>query len=65
MKKVLATACLIGSTFALGACATASGELDLEPPYGVERTARYGDDAPAAKTQIAPAEQVFRRAQTK
>ncbi len=69
MKKTTATFCLLGATLALSACGTATtGNVDTNPPYAMERTATYGDgmSAPAATpTRVAPAEKVFKRAQTK
>lgn len=67
MKKVMATFCLIGSTIALSACGTTgAGNVDTAPPYSMERTASGTKATPAAApAPIAPAEQVFQRAQTK
>jgi len=81
MKKALATFCLIGGALTLTACDTTSlGDRDLQPPYAMERTATHSKNAapvvakqtytssPVARTapsRVAPAEPVFRRAQTK
>ncbi len=71
MKKTLATLCLVGSTLALSSCGiTGKGHVDTEPPYGLERTAKHEKHAvqnntAVAPTPVAPAERVFRRAQTK
>jgi len=71
MKKSIATFCLLGSTLALSACNFATtGDVNTAPPYSMERTATYGEittPAPiaATPTRVAPAEKVFRRAQTK
>ncbi len=72
MKKTFATILLAGSTLALAACdTTATGNMDTQPPYGLERTASV-KKAPvvapavtATPTRTAPAERVFQRAQTK
>ena len=66
MKKIVATFCLLGATLALSACGSMSTG-DTEPaPYSLERTASYGSEMSAATpTRVAPAEKVFRRAQTK
>ena len=70
MKKVLAALCLVGSTIALSACDTTSmGYVDTAPPYDMDRTATHAKSADdsyvATPTRVAPAEKVFRRAQTK
>ncbi len=69
MKKSFAALCLMTSTLALAACDTMpSGEIDTMPPYGIERTAKHGSEAEkavATPTRVAPAEKVFKRAQTK
>lgn len=73
MKKLIASAMLLGSTVAISACDTTTmGDVDTAPPYALERTATHdsgyvapvvvADPAPAA---VAPAERVFQRAQTK
>ena len=66
MKKIVATFCLLGATLALSACGTTtSGDIEAAP-YSMERTASYGSEMSAATpTRVAPAEKVFRRAQTK
>lgn len=58
MKNVIATLCLLVSTIALSACETANSGKN----YAVDRTASYAD-APAA--EVAPAEEVFQKAQNK
>jgi hypothetical protein len=70
MKKTVATFCLLGATLGLSACNSATtGHVDTAPPYAMDRTASYGSEkvAPVAATptRVAPAEKVFRRAQTK
>jgi len=73
MKKTLATLCLVGSTLALTACdSTTMGDVDTQPPYAMERTATHEQGtmmkaAPVVQTptRVAPAEQVFQRAQSK
>ncbi len=75
MKKTFATILITGSAIALSACITGNGNVDIEPPYAMERTARHVSPAPAvapvvneAKTtpvRTTPAERVFQRAQTK
>ena len=61
MKNVLATFCLIASTIALSACGTA-GTSSTTAPYTMERTASHdGSEA----TEVAPAEEVFQKAQKK
>ncbi len=42
MKKIIAAACLLGSSVALSACGnTGMGYVDTQPPYTEERTAGY------------------------
>ncbi len=67
MKKTIATLCLVGSAFALSACdSTGMGYVDTDPPYSMERTAQgHGDMGMSTPTNVAPAERVFQRAQTK
>ncbi len=70
MKKIIATTLLVGSTFALSACDTAStGNIDTQPPYSLERTATHTKTpvvaTPVIETRVVPAERVFQRAQTK
>tara|TARA_B100001778_G_scaffold119995_1_gene98537 strand:- start:102 stop:305 length:204 start_codon:yes stop_codon:yes gene_type:complete len=67
MKKTLASFCLVGATLALSACdTTATGDIDTDPPYAMERTATHERPAPAAAPmEVAPAEKVFQRAQMK
>ncbi|MCK5384268.1 MAG: lipoprotein [Alphaproteobacteria bacterium] len=67
MKKIAATFCLLGATLALSACSsTTKGDADMTQPYSMERTATYSGEMPAATpSRVAPAEKVFRRAQTK
>jgi hypothetical protein len=60
MKNLFATLCLIASTIALSACETASTD-STTAPYAMERTASHGDTA----TDVAPAEEVFQKAQNK
>lgn len=56
MKKVIAVACLLGSTVALSACGnTGTGYVDTQPPYSHERTASHADPvAPAPVRTAAP-----------
>ncbi len=66
MKKLLATACILGSTLALTACdTTGSGYVDTQPPYAQERT--VGDvTAPApVAAPVKSAEPVFEKKVTK
>jgi outer membrane lipopolysaccharide assembly protein LptE/RlpB len=69
MKKTVATFCLLGATLSLSACNfDTTGNTDTAPPYSMDRTATYGDETSATAatpTSVAPAEKVFRRAQTK
>ena len=71
MKNTIATLCLVGSTIALSACnTTGSGNVETTTPYNQSRTATYGEASvdgtiSATPTRVAPATQVFRRAQTK
>jgi predicted small lipoprotein YifL len=62
MKKVFATLCLVASTLALSACGT-TGTTNTESnaPYAQGRTATY--DSASAASDVAPAEEVFQRAQ--
>ncbi|OFW87126.1 MAG: hypothetical protein A3J37_08355 [Alphaproteobacteria bacterium RIFCSPHIGHO2_12_FULL_45_9] len=63
MKKLLATACIIGSTLALTACdTTGSGYVDTQPPYAQERTV---GSAPVAPAPVKSAEPVFEKKVTK
>ena len=64
MKKVFATLCLVGSTLALSACDTTGTTTNSEAnaPYAQGRTASYED---SAATEVAPAEEVFQKAQKK
>ena len=65
MKKTIATLCLVGSTIALSACgSTDTGHIDSAPPYAMERTATHESEM-VTPTEVAPAERVFQRAQTK
>ena len=61
MKKVIALACLIGSTVALSACgSTGTGYVDTQPPYSDERTASHTvESAPAAPAPVRAATPVF------
>ena len=69
MKKTIATFCLLSATLGLSACNSATtGNVDTEVPYKMDRTAGYEKEMPASTTtpsRIAPAEKVFKRAQTK
>lgn len=74
MKKTVAAFSLISATLALSACNSATtGFVDTAPPYALERTAVYNGEMPtstssasiATPSRVAPAEKVFRRAQTK
>ncbi len=70
MKKAIATICFVGSALSLTACDTTSmGDVDTQPPYAMERTAKYEQatkyEPVATPTKVAPAEKVFQRAQTK
>jgi hypothetical protein len=67
MKKIIATFCLLGSTLALSACdTTGHGDMDTQPPYAMERTAKHeGTTVQPTPTRVEPAEKVFQRAQTK
>jgi len=69
MKKTIATFCLLGATLGLSACNSAStGDVDTAPPYTMDRTAGYEKEMPvsaATPARMAPAEKVFKRAQTK
>ncbi len=63
MKKLLATALVLGSTLALTACdTTGSGYVDTQPPYAQERTVGA---APAAVEPTKSAEPVFEKRVTK
>ncbi len=69
MKKTFATILVAGSTLALSACNT-TGNVDTQPPYSMERTAKSTKVATPVvatpvETPVAPAERVFQRAQTK
>ncbi len=68
MKNTIATLCLVGSTLALSACVS-SGNINTAPPYSQDRTATHGSEVTnsvkATPTRVAPATQVFRRAQSK
>ena len=64
MKKLIATLCLVVSTLAVSACdTTGSSSADTSAPYSMDRTASHGSDA--ASTEVAPAEEVFQKAQKK
>lgn len=65
MKKTVATFCLLAATLGLSACSSATGDTKGSPYYATGRTASYGDEAASADTSVAPAEKVFKRAQTK
>lgn len=66
MKKLIATLCIAGSTFALGACnTTGTGEVDTAPPYADERTATHSNAVAAPAPAPVRAERVFRAVQTK
>ncbi len=70
MKKAISAFCLFGATLSLAACdTTGMGEVDTQPPYAMERTAKPQPQAtPTVQptpTAVAPAERVFQRAQTK
>lgn len=59
MKKVIAMACLIGSTVALSACgSTGTGYVDTQPPYSDERTASHTVET-AAPAPVRAATPVF------
>lgn len=60
MNKAFATICLIASTMALSACGTTDHS---SASYAKDTTASYQGDA--AATPVAPAEQVFNKAQMK
>jgi len=65
MKKLLATACIIGSTLALTACdTTGSGYVDTQPPYAQERTVGAVTPTPAP-APVKSAEPVFEKKVTK
>lgn len=59
MKKLLATACILGSVVALSACTSEGQGYKDEAPYAVERTA--GSQQKGA----VEGERVFRASQTK
>ena len=67
MKKIIATICVVGSTFALSACdTTGTGNVDTQPPYAMERTVGLNEQvAVVTPVVVAPAERVFQRAQVK
>lgn len=66
MKKLIATLVIAGSSLTLAACdTTGMGDVDTAPPYADERTATYGDAAPAPVKQPVKAERVFREVQSK
>ncbi|MFP4387082.1 MAG: hypothetical protein ACLFP8_09245 [Alphaproteobacteria bacterium] len=65
MKKTVATFCLIGATLGLSACSSMNdGRTEVKEKY--ERTAPHGEETTiSTPSRVAPAEKVFRRAQTK
>lgn len=67
MKKALATLCLVGSTMALAACETGTGNIETAPPYTMERTASHEKAAPVMAAPVAEptGDAVFHKSQTK
>ncbi|MCB1591308.1 MAG: hypothetical protein KDI90_02540 [Alphaproteobacteria bacterium] len=68
MKRTVATICMIGSTLALGACASneLAGENEIATPYKLERTATHEQtDNAVVEVPAQPAEKVFQKAQMK
>lgn len=68
MKKAVATLFLVGSTLALAACdSNGTGNVDVDPPYALERTAEGNGDAVVTpdKEQAEPGDKVFQKAQIK
>ncbi len=62
MKKVFATLCFVASTIALSACdTTGTTNTEANAPYAMERTASHD----GSTTEVAPAEEVFQKAQKK
>lgn len=64
MKKLIAMACLLGSSVALSACGTSNstGYVDTQPPYAEERTAGGATvAAPERRVEVRSAEPVFER----
>ena len=65
MKKLAATLCIIGTAFALSACATeGSGDVQTAAPYATERTAG-GEEAAPARPAPRRAERTFSASQRK
>ena len=71
MKKIALTLCVVGSSLALAACGTMSGDdlnpSDYEAPYANERTAGGETEMAPVRARPAPvrAERTFSAAQTK
>ena len=67
MKKLLATALILGASTTLAACAdTGTGYIDTQAPYAEERTAGGTNTPPAyERVEVRTAEPVFVERTTK